>query len=100
MKLFLKSTKKYPYRKAISVNRTDVESPRYIDPDTDGETFAAAQGLETSLFPTDVLTSRETTRVIEGGTQTNILRGARGPTATSFEGKERNDEVCDGAGTE
>ena len=96
-KITFEISKDVPFKKIISIDRTDLESPQNINPQTD-EVLASAEDLKGSLTSTNDLTGSETTRIIEGGNMADILR--TGSTGTTFEGKDGNDRIYGGSGND
>ena len=96
-KITFEISKEVPFKKIISIDRTDLESPQNINPQMD-EILASAQDLKGSLTSTNDLTGSKTTRIIEGGNMADVLR--TGSTGTTFEGKDGNDRIYGGPGND
>ena len=67
-------TEHYSFKRVVTVNRTSVESPQNIEPNTTN-LITAAQDLKGSLVSANNLTGSETTIGIEGCVEADILRG-------------------------
>ena len=90
-------TEDYPFRKVVTVDRTSVESPQNIEPNTTS-LITAAQDLKGSLASANSLTGSETTIGIEGDAEADILHG--GANGTLFDGKGGNDTIYGGVGSD
>ena len=90
-------TEQYPFKDVVIVDRTSVDSPQNIEPNTTS-LITNAQDLKGSLVSANNLTGSETTIGIEGGAMADILRG--GASGTLFEGKEGNDTIYGGVGSD
>lgn len=92
-KITFEISKEPPFKRIISIDRTDVSSPQNINPVKDG-ILASARELKGSLSSNNHLTGSNTTRIIQGGNLADILRaGTRG---TTLEGKHGNDTIYGG----
>ena len=96
-KIVFEIIQQHPFKRVISVDRTNVDSPQKISPNKK-KIIASAQDIKGSLSSANNLTGSATTRMIEGGAQADILRG--GPAGTSFEGKEGKDKIYGGVGSD
>ena len=94
-KITFEISKERPFKKILSIDRTDLGSPQNINPVKDG-ILASAQDLKGSLTSTNELTGSNTTRIIEGGHLADVLRA--GTPGTTFEGKDGNDTIYGGPG--
>ena len=88
---------KYPYTTVVTVDRTSVDSPQNIEPNTTN-IITAAQDLKGSLVSGNNLTGTETTIGIEIGGRADILHVGTG--GTLLDGKEGNDIIYGGVGSD
>lgn len=94
-KISFEVIEEYPYKNVITVDRTSINSPQSIKPDTN---IPTAEHLEGSLTSSNELTGSKTTQSIEGGAKDDILLA--GATGALIDGKGGNDKIYGGGGND
>ena len=96
-KITFEVSEQYPFKDVVTLDRTSVDSPQTIEPNTT-RLITTAQDLKGSLVSSNNLTGSESTIGIEGGAKTDVLRTGSG--GTLLDGKDGSDTIYGGVGSD